>query len=61
MTNAQSTARAGGGKQVRALLEGLGRELTLTFRGRGHKSSDGDGRTAADIERELAAQRQKET
>lgn len=50
-----TTARSGtvGGKAVRVQLAKLG-GLRLTFRATGHKSSDGDGRTAEDIRRALA-------
>jgi len=53
-----STARAEGGKSVRAMLEKL--HLQARFRAAGHKSSEGDGRTAADIRREVAQAARKE-
>jgi hypothetical protein len=56
---ARTSSAAVGGKNVRALLQGL--NLKLVFRASGHKSSDGDGRTAADIERELAAVARKDS
>ena len=51
--------QATGGKAIRAALGRL--ELRLTFRANGRKSSDGDGRTAADIRRELALDANKES
>lgn len=58
-TESQSATRAGGGKSASGhplarLIDGL----ELRFRASGHKSSEGDGRTAADIEREIAARQQ---
>lgn len=58
-TEATSETHAAGGKSVRAMLDGL--HLKVVFRASGHKSSEGDGRTAADIERELAAKAAKES
>jgi hypothetical protein len=42
---------------VRKALKGAVLELEVVFRAKGHKSSEGDGRTAADIRRELAQKR----
>jgi hypothetical protein len=61
-TPIRSEIKAKGGKNAfgRALLHELSK-LRLVFRASGYKSSEGDGRTAADIERELEqARRAKE-
>jgi hypothetical protein len=58
MPNVATGIRASGGKAVRAWLDRL--NLQVRFRASGHKSSEGDGRTAADIERELAAMARKD-
>lgn len=66
METVKSRAKASGGKSasggidVRSLLEREIGKLQLRFRASGYKSSEGDGRTAADIERELAARRLEE-
>lgn len=41
---------------LRGVLEKELLELEVTFTARGHKSSEGDGRTAEDIRRELEEQ-----
>lgn len=43
---------------VRDMLRGL--NLQVNFRATGRKSSEGDGRTAADIEKELAVGARRE-
>lgn len=53
VTTSTSSSAARGGKSARSRLGGLGAGLTITFRAKGHKSSESDGRTAADIRREL--------
>lgn len=55
---ATSTTQTAGRKAIRAWLDG--QNLEVRFRSTGHKSSDGDGRTAADIKRELAEQARKD-
>jgi hypothetical protein len=53
----RSKIRGSGAKKAagRALIARELGKFRLVFRARGHKSSEGDGRTAADIEREMAA------
>lgn len=47
---------------IAEVREALGKVVPkLVFRASGRKSSEGDGRTAADIRRELADQDDKET
>jgi hypothetical protein len=57
MTDENGGAGAHPGPAVPSVREALGKvNVKVAFRAKGHKSSEGDGRTAADIRRELAEQ-----